>query len=76
VHAISGKEITKTYDLSAPHEVRGRKADVTFARKVLGWEPEVTLEKGLAKTYKWRVMICSLEKELDARVHVVFGVSS
>ena len=50
---ISGKKITKEYDLSAPQGVRGRNADITLARKVLGWEPKVSLEEGLAKTYKW-----------------------
>ncbi|MGQ9460017.1 MAG: NAD-dependent epimerase/dehydratase family protein [Candidatus Bathyarchaeaceae archaeon] len=50
---ISGKTITKTYDLTAPQGVRGRNADITLARKILGWEPQVTLEEGLEKTYKW-----------------------
>jgi nucleoside-diphosphate-sugar epimerase len=50
---ISGKKITKKYDLSAPQGVRGRNADITLARKVLGWEPKVSLEEGLARTYKW-----------------------
>jgi GDP-D-mannose 3',5'-epimerase len=50
---ISGKRITKQYDLSAPQGVRGRNADITLARKFLGWEPRVSLEEGLAKTYKW-----------------------
>jgi nucleoside-diphosphate-sugar epimerase len=50
---ISGKKITKKYDLSAPQGVRGRNADITSARKVLGWEPQVSLEDGLASTYKW-----------------------
>ena len=50
---ISGKEITKKYDLSAPQGVRGRNADMTLAKKVLGWKPETTLKNGLTKTYKW-----------------------
>ena len=50
---ISGKKITKTYDLSAPQGVRGRNADIVLARKVLSWEPKVALEDGLAETYKW-----------------------
>jgi nucleoside-diphosphate-sugar epimerase len=50
---ISGKQITKKYDLSAPQGVRGRNADITAARKVLGWEPRVSLEEGLDRTYKW-----------------------
>jgi len=50
---ISGKRITKKYDSSAPQGVRGRNADITLARKVLGWEPKVNLEEGLRRTYKW-----------------------
>jgi len=50
---IAGKNISKTYDLNAPQGVRGRNADLTLVKKVLNWQPEVTLEEGLAKTYKW-----------------------
>jgi nucleoside-diphosphate-sugar epimerase len=57
---ISGKEITKTYDLNAPQGVRGRNADITLARKILGWEPKTSLEDGLAKTYSWIEKQCSL----------------
>ncbi len=49
----AGKTITKKYDLSAPQGVRGRNADLTLVKKVLGWEPQVDLEEGLAKTYHW-----------------------
>ncbi len=50
---VSGKEIAREYDLSAPEGVRGRNADLTLAREVLGWEPQVSLEEGLARTYRW-----------------------
>ncbi len=50
---ISGKEIEKNYDLSAPQGVRGRNADLTLLKKELKWEPQVSLEKGLEKTYWW-----------------------
>jgi nucleoside-diphosphate-sugar epimerase len=50
---ISGKKITKTYDLSAPEGVRGRNADLTLVKKVLGWQPEISLEDGLERTYRW-----------------------
>jgi nucleoside-diphosphate-sugar epimerase len=56
---ISGKVITKNYDLKAPQGVRGRNADISLARKVLEWEPKVSLEEGLAKTYKWIEQQCS-----------------
>lgn len=56
---ISGKNITKKYDLTAPQGVRGRNADLTIVRKKIGWEPKVSLEEGLAKTYKWIEMKAS-----------------
>ena len=50
---ISKKSIKKIYDLSAPEGVKGRNADLTLVKKVLGWEPQVSLEEGLEKTYHW-----------------------
>jgi GDP-D-mannose 3',5'-epimerase len=49
----SGKLIRKTYDTKAPQGVRGRNADISIARRVLSWEPKVSLEEGLTKTYGW-----------------------
>jgi nucleoside-diphosphate-sugar epimerase len=59
---ISGKKITKEYDLSAPQGVRGRNADMTLARKILDWEPKVSLEEGLARTYKWIEEQCAKDR--------------
>lgn len=53
VAKIAGKKIGKRYDLTKPQGVRGRNSDNTRLRQVLGWEPQVSLEDGLAKTYKW-----------------------
>jgi len=50
---ISGKALNKKYDVSAPQGVRGRNADIALTRKVLGWQPRVSLEEGLARTYRW-----------------------
>jgi GDP-D-mannose 3', 5'-epimerase len=36
-----------------PQGVRGRNSDNTRLREVLGWEPQVSLETGLAQTYAW-----------------------
>jgi GDP-D-mannose 3',5'-epimerase len=49
----SGKKIGKTYNPSGPEGVRGRNADLTLVKKVLGWKPEISLEEGLARTYRW-----------------------
>jgi nucleoside-diphosphate-sugar epimerase len=53
ISAIAGKTIAKRYDLTKPQGVRGRNSDNTKLREVLGWEPAISLEAGLAKTYNW-----------------------
>lgn len=61
--SISGKDMTKEYDLSAPQGVRGRNADINLARRVLNWKPKVSLEEGLARTYSWIEAQCSRDAE-------------
>jgi nucleoside-diphosphate-sugar epimerase len=53
VAAVAGKTIKKRHDLTKPQGVRGRNADLTMMRSVLSWEPQVSLENGLASTYAW-----------------------
>jgi len=60
---ISGKTVNKKYDLSAAQGVRGRNADITLARRILGWDPKVTLEEGLGRTYRWIEMKHREEQE-------------
>jgi nucleoside-diphosphate-sugar epimerase len=55
---ISGKTIKKKYDVSAPQGVRGRNADITLTREILGWLPNVTLQEGLTKTFRWITAQC------------------
>lgn len=50
---ISGKNIEVKHDLSKPQGVRGRNADITLVKKEVGWEPKVSLEEGLKRTYEW-----------------------
>jgi len=53
VAGIADKKISKRYDLTKPQGVRGRNSDNTRLRQVLGWEPAISLEAGLKKTYAW-----------------------
>lgn len=62
---ISGKKITKTYDFSAPEGVKGRNADITLVKKVLGWEPQISLEEGLARTYHWIIRMVEKDREKE-----------
>ena len=49
---IAGIEVVKKH-VPGPQGVRGRNSDNTLLRKELGWEPEVSLEEGLSRTYAW-----------------------
>lgn len=53
IAGIAGKTIRKQHDVTKPQGVRGRNSDNTLIREVLGWEPQTTLEAGLARTYHW-----------------------
>ena len=50
--AIAGLTIVKRH-VPGPQGVRGRNSDNSRVREVLGWEPRITLEEGLARTYRW-----------------------
>jgi nucleoside-diphosphate-sugar epimerase len=52
ISAIAEVKITKKH-VPGPQGVRGRNSDNTLLRRVLGWEPEVSLETGLQRTYFW-----------------------
>ena len=49
---IAGVKLEKKY-VSGALGVRGRNSDNTLVRKMLQWEPKVSLEEGLARTYTW-----------------------
>lgn len=53
VAGVAGKRIRKRHNLTAPQGVRGRNSDNTRLREVLGWEPQISLEDGLRRTYEW-----------------------
>lgn len=52
IAGIAGIEITIKH-IEGPMGVRGRNSDNTRLREVLGWEPQLSLEEGLARTYPW-----------------------
>lgn len=58
---IAGVRIVKKH-VPGPQGVRGRNSDNTRLRQVLGWEPEISLEEGLARTYAW------IEEQVRARL--------
>ena len=61
VAAAADVSITKRH-VTGPQGVRGRNSDNTRLREVLGWEPQISLEEGIARTYEW------IEGQIRARV--------
>jgi GDP-D-mannose 3',5'-epimerase len=52
VCGIAGVSLRKRH-VPGPQGVRGRNSDNSRLRDVLGWEPRIPLEDGLARTYAW-----------------------
>jgi nucleoside-diphosphate-sugar epimerase len=61
VGRAAGIAIEKRH-VPGPQGVRGRNSDNERLRQVLGWEPRVSLEDGIARTYRWieSQVACSL----------------
>lgn len=53
VETIAGKKLHVRYNMTKPQGVRGRNADITMVKKLLHWQPNTPLEKGLERTYQW-----------------------
>jgi len=53
VAETAGKTIRTQHDLSKPQGVRGRNSDNSLLRQTLRWEPSISLEDGLLRTYHW-----------------------
>lgn len=50
---ITGKTIQAKYDAARNGDIRDSQADVSLARKILGYEPRVLFEEGLRRTWEW-----------------------
>jgi nucleoside-diphosphate-sugar epimerase len=50
---IAGKTIQAKYDQARNGDIRDSQADVSLARKILGYEPRVLFEEGLRRTWDW-----------------------
>ncbi len=53
VEEIAPLKVKRTYNLDAPKGVRGRNSDNALIKKVLRWEPSITMKDGMSKTYAW-----------------------
>src|SRR6266478_6230151 len=50
---ISGKSLETKYDPPRDGDIRDSQADISQAREFLGYEPTVTFEEGLRRTFDW-----------------------
>ncbi len=66
---IAGKKLVKRHDFSGPQGVRGRNSDNTRVYAALGWEPKVSLEEGMATSYRW------IESQLVKESRIAVGAS-
>lgn len=67
---ISGKKIEIIYDRTKPEGDRGRCADYSKAKRVLGWEPRISLRTGLTQLYRWVEDRISQEKSGGGKVAI------
>ena len=58
---IAGVKLVKKY-INGPQGVRGRNSDNSKLKKVLKWEPQISLEEGLSRTYDW------IEKQVKSTI--------
>lgn len=61
IASVAGIEIAKKH-IDGPMGVRGRNSDNSKLKSVLDWEPKITLEEGLSRTYNW------IEREVASRI--------
>jgi dTDP-glucose 4,6-dehydratase len=50
---VSGVKVDKVNLPLPKDDPKRRKPDITKAKKIIGWEPKVSLEEGLKKTIEW-----------------------
>ncbi len=49
----TGQKINPKYDPPRMGDIRDSQADISLARRVLGYEPKVQFEEGLRRTWEW-----------------------
>ena len=50
---ISGKNIRPIYDIKKPVGPISRTANINKAKTLLNWQPKISLDEGLKRTYQW-----------------------
>lgn len=50
---LSGKKIEAKYRAARNGDIKDSQADISLARRTLGYEPHVDFEEGLRRTWEW-----------------------
>ena len=50
---ISGKQLEAKHDPPRDGDIRDSQADITQARELLGYDPQVDFEEGIRRTFEW-----------------------
>jgi len=53
IRAVAGREVRVEHVPGRPFDVPANVLDVSRARRDLGWEPRVSLQEGLSRTWAW-----------------------
>ena len=53
IRRLEGSNIEPEYERARPGDIRESVASIDYARKILGFEPEVSFENGLKETFDW-----------------------
>jgi nucleoside-diphosphate-sugar epimerase len=53
LNKIAGKTLQPKYEPARDGDIRDSQADIAQAREMLGYDPQVTFEEGLRRTYEW-----------------------
>lgn len=59
---FSGKNMKIIYDPSKPAGPMSRTADNSYARLLLDWQPKISLDEGLRRTYLWEEKRLEIQK--------------
>lgn len=53
LNKLSGKHLEAKYEAAREGDIRDSQADISQARELLGYDPEVGFEEGLRRTFEW-----------------------
>jgi UDP-N-acetylglucosamine/UDP-N-acetyl-alpha-D-glucosaminouronate 4-epimerase len=53
LNKLTGQAVRAKYDPPRAGDIRDSQADISLAREILGYKPEITFQEGLRRTWEW-----------------------